>query len=312
MDIILISHERGQSLRLRVQPRSLKLLVPLILVPAMLLGAAGWAGYALAPDARGVDRVLEATAVWDKQVAAQRREIADLRQRMDDNLHALAQRLGQLQAHVTRLNAVGERMTLMAELDTGEFDFDNPPPLGGPEEQTVAGSPPSVDEFRAALDRFSSELDARERQMRVLRDLMVAGELREEVMPSGRPVKSGWVSSGFGVRTDPFTGRRTSHHGIDFAGALGTEVIAVASGVVSVAERRSGYGNVVEINHGNGYVTRYGHNQKLLVSVGERVSKGQLIAKMGSTGRSTGPHVHFEVLRNGRVVNPTSYIHASR
>lgn len=312
MDIILVNNERGKSVRLRVQPRSAKFILPLVLLPALLIGGAGWLGYQMAPEARGVSKVLEATAVWDEQVEAQRREIAALRERMDDNVHALSQRLGQLQAHVTRLNAVGERMTLMAELDAGEFDFNNPPPLGGPEGQNLPAGQPVLGEFEAALDRFSRELDARERQMRVLRDLMVAGELREEVMPSGRPVKSGWVSSGFGARTDPFTGRRTSHHGIDFAAGMGADVIAVASGVVSSARRRSGYGNVVEINHGNGYITRYAHNQEILVSVGERVEKGQTIAKMGSTGRSTGPHVHFEVERNGRIVNPTSYIHAAR
>lgn len=312
MDIILINRESGQSRRFGFNPRSLKFIVPLVVVPAVLLGAAAWTGYALAPQARATQQVMKTAALWDKQADAQRREIHELRRDMDDNMHALAKRLGELQAHMTRINAVGERMTLMAELDAGEFNFDNPPPLGGPEEQTAAGAPPTVDEFRRTLDRFSRELDARERQMRVLRDLMVAGELREEVMPSGRPIKSGWMSSSFGLRTDPFTGRRANHYGIDFAGGLGSEVIAVASGVVVYADERYGYGNLVEINHGNGYVTRYGHNQEILVSMGERVIKGQSIAKMGSTGRSTGPHVHFEVLHNGRVVNPTSYIRASR
>lgn len=313
MDIILINRERGQGLRFNFDPRSFKSIATLVLVPATLFGAAAWLGYAMAPEGRAVRQVADAAAVWDERVDEQRREIGELRRHMNDNMHALARRLGELQAHVTRLNAVGERMTLMADLDAGEFDFDNPPPLGGPEEeQTAAGQAPSIDEFADALDRFSRELDARERQMRILRDLMVAGELREEVMPSGRPIKSGWTSSGFGMRTDPFTGRRTRHRGIDFAGGLGSEVIAVAAGVVSYTGDRYGYGNLVEINHGNGYVTRYGHSKEILVSVGERVVKGQTVAKMGSTGRSTGPHVHFEVLRNGRIVNPTSYIYASR
>jgi murein DD-endopeptidase MepM/ murein hydrolase activator NlpD len=312
MDIILISYGRGQTRRFHLNLDSLKSMSLLVLVPALLLGGAGYIGYHLAPDVRGVKQMREAAAVWDGRVQAQRREIASLRQRLDDNLFALTRRLGQLQAHVTRLNAVGERMTRMAELDTGEFDFDNPPPLGGPEDRSAGAPAPAIDEFHTALDRFSRELGARERQMWVLRDLMVAGELREEVMPSGRPIKSGWISSGFGSRTDPFTGRHASHYGIDFAGGLGSEVISVASGVVSYAGRRSGYGNMVEINHGNGYVTRYGHNRKILVAAGERVEKGRTIAEMGSTGRSTGPHVHFEVLRNGRIVNPTSYIYASR
>lgn len=311
MDIILISHSRGQTWKLRVMPRSLRLWLPVVLLSAAVVGGCLWLGYQMAPEARGVDRVLAATEVWDQQVADQREEIASLRQRMDNNIHALAKRLGRLQAHVTRLNAVGSRMTQMADLDAAEFDFDRDPPLGGPEAQDN-GPTPSVDEFNSELDNFSRELDARERQMRVLRDLMVAGELRDEVMPSGRPIESGWLSSGYGMRTDPFTGRRSLHPGIDFASRLGADVVSVAAGVVSFVGRRGGYGILVEINHGNGYVTRYGHNEKPLVKVGERVDKGQVIARMGSTGRSTGPHVHFEVLRNGRVVNPTEYIRASR
>lgn len=172
--------------------------------------------------------------------------------------------------------------------------------------------PPTIDEFRNALDGFERELDARERQMRVLRDLMVAGRLREEVLPSGRPITSGWMSSTYGWRADPFTGRRTLHHGIDFAGSPSSDIVAVASGVVTFAGRRHGYGQMVEINHGNGYVTRYAHNKENLVTVGERVHKGQRVALMGTSGRSTGPHVHFEVLHNGKTVNPTEYIRAAR
>jgi len=169
-----------------------------------------------------------------------------------------------------------------------------------------------MDDLNASLDQFTYELNARERQMRVLRDLMVAGELREEVTPSGHPLLNAWITSGYGVRTDPFTGRRTSHNGIDFTSGRGAQVIAVASGVVNYAGSRSGYGQLLEINHGNGYMTRYGHNKKILVKDGERVEKGQVVAVMGATGRATGEHVHFEVLQNGKIVNPTAYIRASR
>ncbi|UCE89604.1 MAG: M23 family metallopeptidase, partial [Pseudomonadota bacterium] len=136
--------------------------------------------------------------------------------------------------------------------------------------------------------------------------------LQAEVMPAGRPVKRGWLSSYFGKRTDPFTGRRVHHAGVDFAGKLGSDVVAVAAGVVTYSGKRYGYGNLVEIDHGNGYSTRYGHNRENLVKVGDTLKKGHLIAKMGSSGRSTGPHVHFEVLLNGRAVNPKKYVHASR
>ena len=141
--------------------------------------------------------------------------------------------------------------------------------------------------------------------------MMMNRNLQAEVMPAGRPVTHGWLSSYFGMRTDPFTGHRAFHTGLDFAGKLGSDVVAVAAGVVTYAGKRSGYGNLVEINHGNGYSTRYGHNSKILVNVGQTIKKGQVIAKMGSTGRSTGPHVHFEVLINGHAVNPKKYIQAS-
>jgi murein DD-endopeptidase MepM/ murein hydrolase activator NlpD len=145
----------------------------------------------------------------------------------------------------------------------------------------------------------------------VLETMLMTRNLEAEVMPTGRPISRGWLSSYFGIRTDPFSGRRVHHSGVDFAGKLGSDVVAVAAGVVQYSGRRSGYGNLVEINHGKGYVTRYGHNLKNLVEVGQTVKKGEVIAKMGTTGRSTGPHVHFEVMVNGRQVNPKKYIHAS-
>lgn len=311
MDIILISHSRGRTWRLRCQPRSPLFWAPLVSLPVIAICAAMVFGYRMAPDASGVTQVASATAVWDEQVAVQRQEVQSLRQRMDDNIHALAQRLGQLQAHVTRLNAAGSRMTKLANIDAREFDFASPPPLGGPIAETDEQAP-TADQFEAALDRFEKELDSRERQMRVLRDLMLASELREEMTPSGRPVNEGWISSAFGWRTDPFSGRRSMHEGIDFAAGVGTDVVSVAPGVVSHAGGKAGYGKLVEVNHGNGYVTRYGHNSKITVEVGERVDRGNVIAKLGSSGRSTGPHLHFEVLRNGKVVDPAAYMEAAR
>ena len=141
----------------------------------------------------------------------------------------------------------------------------------------------------------------------MLETLLMDRSLRERLMPSGRPISKGWLSSNFGKRADPFTGKQEYHKGVDFAGKEGADVLAVGDGVVTWSSKRSGYGNLVEINHGNGYVTRYGHNKSNTVEVGETVKKGQQIALIGSTGRSTGPHVHFEVLRNGKQVNPAKF-----
>jgi len=132
--------------------------------------------------------------------------------------------------------------------------------------------------------------------------------MKEEVFPEGRPIGRGWISSYYGMRTNPFTGKLQFHKGMDFASKSGSNVQAVAGGVVTWSSKRYGYGNLVEINHGNGYVTRYGHNKENLVQVGDTVKKGQSISLMGSTGRSTGPHVHFEVLKNGRQINPQRFV----
>jgi murein DD-endopeptidase MepM/ murein hydrolase activator NlpD len=246
---------------------------------------------------------------WAEEVEAQRADLAKTRAMAEQNSHALARRIAQLQAHVLRLDAAGQRLTQVAGLDRGEFNFAAPPPVGGPE--TSPGLEPGFDGVIASLDHFEQQLSDRERQMRVLEDLLLASRLQKQVKPSGWPVESGWISSAYGWRTDPFTGLYTLHAGIDFAAREGSDVQSVAAGIVTDVGERSGYGQMVEINHGNGYVTRYGHNEKILVKVGDRVNKGQRISLIGSTGRSTGPHVHFEVMLNDAIVNPQQYIDAS-
>lgn len=229
-----------------------------------------------------------------------------------ENINALTARLGALQAQVIRLNALGKRLVDMAGLQKGEFDFGAPPPQGGPEQPNVlAETPLPLPSLTQSVDQLNQQLDDRQEQLSVLETMYRHRNLLDEVLPKGRPVSDGWISSYFGYRTDPFNGRREWHPGVDIAGELGEPVVAVAAGIVTYAGKHGGYGNLVQINHGNGFVTRYGHNSKVLVKVGETVSKGQEIALMGSTGRSTGPHVHFEVWRSGRLVNPIKYLSAS-
>ncbi len=214
-------------------------------------------------------------------------------------------------AHVLGRDAAGRPMTEIAGLDPTEFNFSTPPPVGGPE-STVEPESFAGDPILAALEAFEQKLTTRERQMRVLEDILLAGRMQRELKPSGWPIENGYISSMYGWRADPFNGRRALHSGIDFAGRAGSDVLAVASGIVTEAGPRAGYGLMVEINHGNGYVTRYGHSQRVFARLGQKVEKGQKIASMGSSGRSTGPHVHFEVLLNGYVVNPAQYIQAAQ
>jgi murein DD-endopeptidase MepM/ murein hydrolase activator NlpD len=219
-------------------------------------------------------------------------------------VNALAARLGELQAEANRLNALGERLTRTGQLADGEFDFDKPVGVGGA--GPVHDMPPS--ELRSGLDTLESQFKASGEQLSVLESLLFNRKLDAEATPSRTPIANSYITSGFGGRADPFGGGEAFHKGIDFHANLGDPVLAVADGVVSYAGTRSGYGNVVEIDHGNGYVTRYAHNSRLLVQVGDLVRSGQQVAKAGSTGRSTGAHVHFEVWADGRVVNPAKFL----
>ncbi len=278
-------------------------------VLAGLLGVAVMAGYSLAVNQGGLVASGDIVAL-QTDLAKQRVTLQDLRATADEQIDALALRMGELNASVIRLNALGGRLTSIADLEKGEFDFRNPPAVGGPIDladytSTELGQLPQLLADFAVLE---TTLDGQEQQLTALESLLMDQKLRDRVNPKGRPVKSGWISSFFGRRTDPMTGKSSWHSGIDFAGKYGNEVIAVSDGVVSWSGERYGFGNLVEIKHGNGYVTRYAHNQALLVAVGDQVGQGQTIALMGSTGRSTGPHVHFEVWHNGQAVDPARYV----
>ena len=272
--------------------------VSLSLAAGYVLGGAGAANPQL-------DELRELRA----ELIRQQDELQLMRSSADEHIDALALRMGQLNAHVIRLNALGSRLTGMADLEDGEFDFANAPAMGGPAD-TVAAVAESgqLPNLLADLDALESTLDTQVQQLTALEGLMIDSKLSDRARPRGRPVRKGWLSSYFGKRADPMSGKTSWHKGVDFAGKYGDDVIAVSDGVVAFSGDRYGYGNLVEIRHGNGYVTRYAHNQENLVAVGDVVEQGQTIALIGSTGRSTGPHVHFEVHRNGQAVDPAKYI----
>ncbi len=245
------------------------------------------------------------------ELQQQEKELAALRAQAENRLQALSLNLAELQARITRLDALGEHLTNMAGLAQGEFDFSQPPALGGP-----LGGDFHVDydvlDLEAELGQFEARLSDRERQLDLLETLLNNRKLDDQAWLSGRPIEKGWISSFYGQRTDPFTGKPAMHTGMDFAGVEGSNVIAVAGGVVTWAGERSGYGEMVEVSHGDGFVTRYAHNKQNLVEPGDVVRKGETIALMGSSGRSTGAHVHFEVYKHGRKVDPSSYIRRTR
>jgi murein DD-endopeptidase MepM/ murein hydrolase activator NlpD len=240
-------------------------------------------------------------------LAVQQGELDTVREESARNVDAMAARLGQLSAHIIRLDALGQRLVSMAGLDDGEFSFGSQAPLGGPDTLEGAASLQSG-EIVVLLDELQGQIEDRSRQLDVLEALMANRRLSQQVSPDGRPVAAGWMSSGFGYRTDPFTGKRAFHRGLDFVSPKGSDVLAIAGGVVTFSGKQGNYGNMVEIDHGNGLVTRYGHNKENLVTAGEVVKKGDVIALVGSTGRSTAPHVHLEVFEHGRPVNPRRYV----
>ena len=245
------------------------------------------------------------------ELAQQSDDLQTLQGQAERKLQALTLNLAELQARMTRLDALGEHLTIMADLEEGEFDFSKAPALGGP----LAGEF-DVDfttmDLSSDLGLFEARVSDRERQLEILESLLSNRKLDEQSWLSGRPVEKGWISSQYGKRTDPFSGKQAMHDGIDFAGKEGSNVVAVAAGIVTWTGSKSGYGQLVEVSHGDGYVTRYAHNKQNLVAPGDVVRKGQPIALMGTSGRSTGAHVHYEVFKHGRSVDPSSYVRRTR
>ena len=256
------------------------------------------------------DRALSEIRDLRQTVDAQNGQLGAVKQDAQRDLNALAVKLGQLQAQSTRLNALGERLAQMGKLDDGEFDFDQAPPIGGVEESAGAGYalPQALD---SSIAQLATQFDGQQAQLTALQSLLMDARIESNLKPTGMPVQ-GYISSYFGGRPDPFSGHAARHTGIDIAAAKGTPVHAVAEGMVTFAGVRNGYGNVIEIDHGNGYMTRYAHNSKLVAHPGQRVRVGDVVADAGSTGRSTGSHVHFEVWYKGRVVNPLAYVRNHR
>ena len=238
------------------------------------------------------------------QVAEQQDALEQTRRHAQREVNALAARLGELQAQANRLNALGDRLTRVAKLGDGEFDFNATVGVGGAD----ASHDISVRELLGGLDEVENRFGNAGHQLSVLEALLFDLELERNAVPSRSPVADSYVTSGYGHRADPFGGGSQFHKGIDFNARHGDAVLAVADGVVSYSAWRSGYGNTVEVDHGNGFVTRYAHNSRNTVQVGDLVRVGQEVAKAGSTGRSTGAHVHLEVWENGRVHNPRKFL----
>jgi murein DD-endopeptidase MepM/ murein hydrolase activator NlpD len=221
-------------------------------------------------------------ATWSATLAEQQAEIKELKAELQRRVDAVAMRIGQMNAHVIRLDALGKRLTQMANIDNREFDFESTPAMGGPESDIGVAS--QVPDLTAMLNGLEAKISSRDAQLAALENALLSKKLDEQIRPDGRPVKDGHISSYFGERQDPFNGHQAFHKGIDFASPRGSDVVAVAAGVVTFSGEKAGFG------------------------IGKTVARGDTLAYVGSTGRSTGPHVHFEVLKDGRQIDPLTFI----
>ena len=227
-----------------------------------------------------------------------------------ENLAAMAMRLGEMQAQLMRLDALGERVQGLAGVKPQEFNFKELPGRGGAEPSSMPQKPLSMTEFQQLLDVMAKDVEHRADYMNVVETTLMSHKIKSKLLPTIQPVNVSYNASGFGWRLDPFTGRNAFHEGIDFAASVGTPILAAAGGVVIAAEYHHQYGNMLEIDHGNDIVTRYAHASRLLAKVGDIVKRGQHVADIGSTGRSTGSHLHFEVLVKGVQQDPHKFLSA--
>ena len=313
MKVIIVSDKARYFNTLVLGPKSLVLAVMVCLVAA-IFSAAAWRHYTQA-DAR-------LAATWlvmiKRDIELQAEEIEALETTVDRNLQASAVEIARLENQMARVNALGQRLTELSPWDVSEFDFSTEPGLGGFRDvkedasgldQMAGNDDLEEGEVTAALGALSRSLADRSAQLEVIERVMLREYREANRSLAGKPVLKSWVSSNFGMRTDPITGQRAWHNGIDIASKEGAPVIAMAPGVVTFAGTKPGYGKVVDIDHGGGIKTRYAHQRELSVETGFFVRKGQQIGEVGSTGRSTGPHVHYEVHKNGRSIDPAQFIY---
>lgn len=301
MNIIFISNNSGRARKLALTKRHIILLIGvfLFIVAASALGLNFI-------SLRYADRI-EASVLRALLVSPQEEKHNRIQLHLQDNLNIMASKVGQMQAQLLRLDALGERLAETSGIKSKDLSFNQMPGQGGPHNEFSAEEL-SLGEFSNKLHELSSMLDERADKLGTLDSLLRYGRITKFVLPSEMPIDTDWFSSGYGYRIDPFSGKKAFHEGVDFAAETGTPIKAAAGGVVIFSERHSEYGNMVEIDHGDDLVSRYAHASKLLVSPGDVVLQGQKIAEVGSTGRSSGPHLHFEIRHKDKPQNPSRFL----
>ena len=254
---------------------------------------------------------LKIPLVTELVLAAQQGETERSREFMQQNLNAMAVKIGEMQAQLTRLDALGERLSSMAGIKPQEFRFSEAPGLGGAQSTTLPPQNLTLTQFNDKVALLSRQVEIRTDMLGLLEAQLFEQAVKKKAMPTMMPVSAPFNASGFGYRIDPFSGQQAMHEGIDFITDTGTPVVAAAGGVVQFAGFHPQYGYMIDIDHGNDLVTRYAHLSKVLVKEGDVLQRGRRIADSGSTGRSTGPHLHFEVRFRGAPQNPSRFLLAA-
>jgi septal ring factor EnvC (AmiA/AmiB activator) len=255
------------------------------------------------PD-ENIARVQHARTGLEQQAT----EVDLLKKSTEQRMAGMMLKLADMHSQIQRLDVLGSRLVEQASLNPDEFGFNQMPSMGGP----VDNSPVEIQVQDDLLSKMADMLETiqnKAQELTALESIMLSHHIKQESRLEGKPISSGWLSSYYGIRKDPFNGLPTMHKGLDFAGKEGEPVLATGAGIITWAGSRYGYGELVEIDHGDGLVTRYGHNKALNVKIGDVVTKGQSIAVMGNTGRSTGAHVHYEVIQKGKKQDPLPYVY---
>jgi murein DD-endopeptidase MepM/ murein hydrolase activator NlpD len=305
VQVILISDRlaKARSLTFSVRHVLASLLLAAIVVTG-LTGITYWISLRFAVD-------LKIPLVHELVLAAQKTQDENSREFMQQNLNAMAVRIGEMQAQLTRLDALGERLSALAGIKPGEFRFSETPGMGGAQSTSMPPQNLTLSQFNDKVAGLSRQVEARSDMLGVLEAQLFEQAVKKKAMPTMMPVAAQYNASTYGMRIDPFTGQQAMHEGIDFVVDVGTPVVSAAGGVVQFAGFHPQYGNMIDIDHGNDLVTRYAHLSKVLVKEGDVLQRGRHIADSGNTGRTTGPHLHFEVRFRGAAQNPTKFLLAT-
>ncbi|MEI6303182.1 MAG: M23 family metallopeptidase [Betaproteobacteria bacterium] len=305
MHIILLSDRLATAKSLTLSTREVVLAVTAVAAIVVVLAASlAYFGFRHAAE---IKLPFLESLLLDAQHKEKEKEQSFVR----ENLNAMAVKLGQMQAQLMRLDALGERLSVLSGVKPQEFRFNEQPGRGG---AVSTSTPPynfTVDDFSRQLNLLSRHVENRTDHLDVLESQLFDAQIKKKLMPTVQPIVGTYNASSFGWRPDPITGQNALHEGVDFIADIGTPIYSAAGGVVVFAEMHPQYGNLVEIDHGNDFTTRYAHASRLLVKAGDLIQRGKKIAEVGNTGRSTGPHLHFEVRFKGVAQNPTRFLQQS-